>query len=174
MSRLTADLLNLLHADQGIVLKSEQFDLNTVVRARLAGVASRWIDKDLEFVGPEDESLTMVGDPGRVEDVISILLDNAAKYTPPGGSVFALTERTRETVTIQISDTGQGIPEADMPRIFDRFFRSDSSRAAGESGFGLGLAIAKNIIDSMGGRVEVSSIIGQGTTFTVTLPRGRS
>ena len=174
MSRLTADLLNLLHADQGIVLKSEQFDLNTVVRARLAGVASRWIDKDLEFVGPEDESLTMVGDPGRVEDVISILLDNAAKYTPPSGSVFALTERTRETVTIQISDTGQGIPEADMPRIFDRFFRSDSSRAAGESGFGLGLAIAKNIIDSMGGEVEVSSIIGQGTTFTVTLPRGRS
>ena len=61
-----------------------------------------------------------------------------------------------------------------MPRIFDRFFRSDSSRAAGESGFGLGLAIAKNIIDSMGGEVEVSSIIGQGTTFTVTLPRGRS
>ncbi len=173
MARLTADLLNILHADQGVVLKNEQFDLNTVVRQRLALIASRWIEKDLEFVGPEDESLPMVGDPGRVEDVISILLDNAAKYTPPEGSVFALTERTSETVTVQVSDTGQGIPPADLPRIFDRFFRTEASRAAGESGFGLGLAIAKNIVDNMGGEIEVSSIIGQGTTFTVTLPRGR-
>ena len=100
MARLTADLLNLLHADQGVVLKSERFDLNTIVRERLARIASRWIDKDLEFVGPEEESLSMVGDPDRVEDVISILLDNAAKYTPAEGSVFALTERTRDTVTI--------------------------------------------------------------------------
>ena len=110
MARLTADLLNILHADQGVVLKSEQFDLNIVVRKRLARIASRWIEKDLEFVGPEDESLPMVGDPGRVEDVISILLDNAAKYTPAEGSVFALTERTSDTVTVQVSDTGQGIP----------------------------------------------------------------
>ena len=77
-------------------------------------------------------------------------------------------------MTIQISDTGKGIPEADLPRIFDRFFRSEASRAAGEGGFGLGLAIAKNMIDSMGGQVEVSSIIGQGTTFTIVIPRGRT
>ena len=172
MARLTGDLLNLLHADQGVVLKSESMDLNAIVRSRLAGIANRWIDKDLEFVGPEAESLPMVGDPGRIEDVVSILLDNAAKYTPAEGSVFALTECTRDMVTIQISDTGQGIPEADMGRIFDRFFRSEASRAAGESGFGLGLAIAKNIVDSMGGEIEVSSILDQGTTFTVTVPRG--
>jgi signal transduction histidine kinase len=174
MARLTGDLLNLLHADQGVVLKSEPFDLNVMIRNRLAGVASRWIDKDLEFVGPEDESLMMVGDSGRVEDVVSILLDNAAKYTRTGGSVCAMTEQTRETVTILISDTGQGIPEADMPRIFDRFYRSEASRAAGESGFGLGLAIAKNIVDSMGGEITVTSTIGQGTTFTVVIPRGRA
>jgi signal transduction histidine kinase len=173
MARLTGDLLNLLHADQGVILKSEPLDLNVIVRNRLAGVASRWIEKDLDFAGPEAESLMMVGDPGRIEDVISILLDNAAKYTPVEGSVCAFTEATRDTVTIQISDTGQGIPEADMPRIFDRFFRSEASRAAGEGGFGLGLAIAKNMVDSMGGEVEVSSIIGQGTTFTVAIPRGR-
>jgi signal transduction histidine kinase len=174
MARLTGDLLNLLHSDQGVVLKSDPIDLNVVVRDRIAGVASRWIKKDLEFVGPEEASLGMIGDAGRVEDVVSILLDNAAKYTPAGGSVFALTECTRDTATIQISDTGNGIPETDMPRIFDRFFRSEASRAAGESGFGLGLAIAKNLIDSMGGTVEVSSIMGQGTTFTVVIPRGRT
>jgi signal transduction histidine kinase len=174
MARLTGDLLNQLHADQGVVLKREALDLNVLVRNRLAGVASRWIDKDLEFQGPEAESLMMMGDPGRIEDVISILLDNAAKYTQSEGSVCVFTEATRDTVTIQISDTGQGIPEADMPRIFDRFFRSEASRAAGEGGFGLGLAIAKNMIDSMGGHIEVSSIIGQGTTFTIMIPRGRA
>jgi signal transduction histidine kinase len=174
MARLTGDLLNQLHSDQSVVLKSEQLDLNVLVRNRLAGVASKWIDKDLEFVGPEAESLLMIGDPGRIEDVISIFLDNAAKYTPNEGSVCVFTEATRDTVTVQISDTGQGIPEADMPRIFDRFFRSEASRAAGEGGFGLGLAIAKNMIDSMGGNIEVTSIMGQGTTFTVTIPRGRA
>jgi len=174
MARLTGDLLNLLHADHGVVLKSEAIDLNVVVRNRLAGVANRWIDRELEFVGPDEESCSMTGDPDRIEDVVSILLDNAAKYTPAGGSVCALTTCTRDTVTIQVSDTGQGIPEVDMPRIFDRFFRSEASRAAGESGFGLGLAIAKNIIDSMGGEIEVSSIVGQGTTFTVMIPRGRA
>ena len=174
MARLTGDLLNLLHADHGVVLKSESLDLNVLVRNRLAGIASRWIEKDLEFVGPEGDSLMMVGDPGRIEDVVSILLDNAAKYTSEGGSVCALTECTRDTVTIQISDTGLGIPEKDIPRIFDRFFRTEASRAAGEGGFGLGLAIAKNVIDSMGGQIEVCSIIGQGTTFTVVIPRGRT
>ncbi len=132
------DLLNILHADQGVVLKSEQFDLNTIVRQRLALIASRWIDKDLEFVGPEDESLPMVGDPGRVEDVISILLDNAAKYTPAEGSVFALTERTRDTVTIQVSDTGQGIPAGRpaahlRPLLPQRRHRAPRARAASVS-----------------------------------------
>jgi len=174
MSRLTADLLNILHADQGVVLKREALDLNVVVRNRIAGVASRWIDKNLEFIGPDEESCSMMGDPGRIEDIVSILLENAAKYTPSGGTISAQTECRRDTVTIRVSDTGQGISEADIGRIFDRFYRTEASRAAGESGFGLGLAIAKNIITSMGGEIEVSSIVGAGTTFTVVLPRGRA
>jgi len=174
MSRLTADLLNILHADQGVVLKLEALDLNVIIRHRIAGVASRWIEKNLEFIGPEEESCSMMGDPGRIEDVVSILLDNAAKYTPPGGTVSAQTECKRDRVTIRVSDTGQGIPEADIGRIFDRFYRTEASRAAGESGFGLGLAIASNIITSMGGEIEVSSVVGEGTTFTVVIPRGRA
>lgn len=76
-------------------------------------------------------------------------------------------------VTIQVADTGQGIPAEDLPRIFDRFYRSEASRAAGEAGFGLGLAIAKSIAESMGGDIEVTTEVGAGTTFTVKLPRGR-
>jgi signal transduction histidine kinase len=174
MARLTGDLLNLLHADQGLVLKTEKFDVNVVVRDRLAATASRWIDKDIDFVGPEDEEpLVISGDPDRVEDIISILLDNAAKYTPVEGRVVVSTRRRREMVEVEISDTGQGIPPNDLPRIFDRFFRSEASRAAGEGGFGLGLAILKSIVESMGGTIDVQSEVGKGTIFTVRIPRGR-
>jgi len=173
MARLTSDLLNLLQADQGIRLKTEQFDVNAVARERLAATASRYIEKDIEFEGPEDESLVMLGDAERLEDVMSILLDNAGKYTPPGGTVALRTHRRRDEITIEISDTGRGIPEGDIPRLFDRFFRTDSARAEGESGFGLGLAIAKNIVDSMGGTITVESVVGEGTMFTVVVPRGR-
>jgi two-component system, OmpR family, sensor histidine kinase ArlS len=174
MARLTGDLLNLLHADQGLVLKTDKFDVNVLVRDRLAATASRWIDKDMDFVGPEDdEPLIMTGDPDRFEDVVSILLDNAAKYTPAGGKIVASTRRRRDMIELELADTGQGIPEADLPRIFDRFFRSEASRAAGEGGFGLGLAICKSIVDSMGGTIDVSSEAGQGTTFLVRVPRGR-
>ena len=76
-------------------------------------------------------------------------------------------------VQLELADSGQGIPPEDLPRIFDPFFRSEASRAAGEGGFGLGLAICKSIVDSMGGTIAVSSEVGQGTTFDVRVPRGR-
>jgi signal transduction histidine kinase len=173
MARLSGDLLNLLHADQGLVLKTERFDVNVLARDRLATTASRWIAKDLDFVGPEEEEpLVMSGDPDRVEDVVAILLDNAAKYTPAAGRVVVSTRRRRDMIEIEVSDTGQGIPPSDLPRIFDRFFRSEASRAAGEGGFGLGLAICQSIVESMGGAIEVHSEVGAGTTFTVRVPRG--
>ena len=174
MARLSGDLLNLLQADQGLVLKTERFDVNALVRDRIAATASRWIEKGIDYIGPEDEDpLVMVGDPDRLEDVISILLDNASKYTPAGGKVVVNTKRKREMVVIEFADTGQGIPADDLPRIFDRFFRSEASRAAGEGGFGLGLSIAKSIVDSMGGQIEVESEERKGTTFIVRVPRGR-
>jgi len=105
---------------------------------------------------------------------MSILLDNASKYTPVGGSISVTTRRRRDIVTFEVADTGQGIPEKDLPHVFDRFYRSELSRAAAEGGFGLGLAIAKSIVVSMGGEISASSVVGQGTTFTVKLPRGRA
>lgn len=174
MARLTSDLLNLLHADQGLRLRSERFDLNELVRQRLAVLASTYVEKGVEFIGPEEGPLVMVGDPDRVEDVLSILIDNAGKYTPPGGTVRVDTARRRDEVIITVADTGVGIPESDLPHIFDRFFRSERARAEGEGGFGLGLAIAKSIVDNMNGTISVASQPHVGTTFTVTLPRGRT
>ncbi len=174
MARLTGDLLNLLHADQGLVLKTERFDLNALSRQQLALSASRWLDKEIEYVGPDEAPLAVVGDPDRVEDVMSILLDNASKYTPVRGTISVTTHRRRETVTFDVEDTGPGIPAEDLAHVFDRFYRSEISRAAGEGGFGLGLAIAKSIVASMGGEMSATSVVGKGTVFTVTLPRGRA
>ncbi|PKQ16336.1 MAG: hypothetical protein CVT67_05135 [Actinobacteria bacterium HGW-Actinobacteria-7] len=174
MTRLTSDLLNLLHADQGLRLKTERFDVNVLARERLAATASRYLDKDIEYEGPEDDSLMMLGDAERLEDVLSILLDNAGKYTPEQGVVAVRTSRVRDQVVIEVSDTGRGVPEKDLPRLFDRFYRSDQARAEGEPGFGLGLAIAKSIVESMGGHVSAESVLGEGTTFIVSIPRGRA
>lgn len=173
MARLTSDLLNLLHADQGVRLKSERLDLNALVRDRLAAVASIHMDQGLEFEGPEDESLFMTGDADRIEDVLSILIENAGKYTPAGGCVSVRTGRRRDDVVIEVHDTGVGIPADELPHVFDRFFRSERARAGGEGGFGLGLAIAKTVVDNMSGTISVESEVGTGTTFTVVIPRGR-
>lgn len=173
MARLTSDLLNVLHADQGMRLRSEHFDLNVSVRERLAATASAYIDKDIEFIGPEAESLTMVSDPDRMEDVLSILLDNAAKYTPQRGTVTVDTYRRRELVTIEVTDSGPGIASDDLPLIFDRFYRTDEARSDSEGGFGLGLAIARGIVESMQGTISAESEPGKGATFRVVVPRGR-
>lgn len=174
MARLTGDLLNLLHADGGLVLEMARFDLNALVRDCIASTASHWIDKDVEYDGPEGDKLMMTGDAHRIEDVLSILLDNAAKYTPDGGSVAVRTVKGRDEIEIEVMDTGGGIDPEELPRIFDRFFRSNRARAGGEPGFGLGLAIARNLVEGMGGSIVANSVVGQGTVFRVTLPRGRS
>ena len=175
MVRLTGDLLNLLHTEQRLVLKQELFDANVVVRQRLASIASKWLEKDLEFEGPEEEeeSLLIRSDPDRFEDVVSTLIDNAAKYTPAGGSVRVATRAQRDSVLVKVCDTGVGISAQDIAHVFDRFYRSDSSRSGDEGGFGLGLSIAKSIVDSVGGEISVESEPGQGTTFSLVWPRGR-
>lgn len=173
MSRLTAELLGTLQSEGGIVFKTEPFDVNILVRERLAATANVWLEKGLDFEGPEEDELGCVGDRDRLEDVLSILLENAAKYTPASGKVAVRTARSRDQIVIEVSDTGSGIPPAELEHVFDRFYRSAASRAASEGGFGLGLSIAHNIVELAGGRIEVRSVPGEGATFTVYWPRGR-
>jgi signal transduction histidine kinase len=148
-------------------------DVNAVCREVIAGAATRHIEKGILFVGPPETALTLLADPERVEEVVSILVDNAAKYTQPGGRVTVSTCGRRGDVVITVADTGCGIPADDLPFIFERFYRSDQSRSVESGGFGLGLAIAKQIVDSSGGLIDVTSTLGEGTVFTVRLPRGR-
>jgi two-component system, OmpR family, sensor histidine kinase ArlS len=172
MARLCGNLLSLVRSDQVVNVKSVQFDANALAREALAAAATHHHEKGLEIVGPEEDHLFMTSDPDRVEDILSVLLDNACKYTPEGGRVSLTTRRAHDHILFEIADTGIGIPPEDLSNIFERFYRSDISRSETTGGFGLGLAIAKTTADVLHGSIEVRSVVGEGSVFSVRLPRG--
>jgi len=109
-------------------------------------------------------------DLDRIHEVLGNLLSNAFKFTPRGGSVSLAFESAEPGVRIVVQDTGAGIPKEQLPRIFEKFYQADNQSAAGAAGAGLGLAIAKQIVDAHGGSITCDSTEGVGTTFAITLP----
>jgi signal transduction histidine kinase len=105
-----------------------------------------------------------------MQQVLHNLIENAMRYTPPGGSVRVRLSTTSSEARIEVSDTGVGIPEADLPFVFERFFRSDRARRAYTGGSGLGLSIVRWIVEAHKGKVEIASTLDKGTTVTVRLP----
>jgi two-component system, OmpR family, sensor histidine kinase SenX3 len=115
---------------------------------------------------------TVRGDETQLTSMFTNLVDNAVKYTPPGGRVDVTGGFEGSEIAIRVSDTGIGIPQATLPRIFERFYRVDKARSKETGGTGLGLSIVKHVAENHGGRVTVESTLGEGSTFTVYLPRG--
>jgi two-component system OmpR family sensor kinase len=112
--------------------------------------------------------VVVAGDRDAIKQVLLILLDNALKFTPAGGTITIGAASTDRVVALRIRDTGPGIAPEALPHIFERFYRLDAARAGG--GAGLGLAIAKELVEAQDGQITVNSEIGKGSTFTVTLP----
>ena len=110
-------------------------------------------------------------DPDALRQVLYNLMDNAIKYTPNGGKITIRWNVVKAGVSFEVEDTGVGIPEEDLPRVFERFYRVDKARNREAGGTGLGLAIVKHLVLAMKGRVKVTSTVGKGTTFRVTLPK---
>jgi two-component system phosphate regulon sensor histidine kinase PhoR len=110
-------------------------------------------------------------DQRALEQILYNLLDNAAKYTEPGGRIEVRAEARGGFVRLSVSDTGIGIPEADRARIFERFYRVDKARSRELGGTGLGLAIVRHLVEHLGGEIGVESEPGKGSTFTVSLKR---
>jgi len=145
----------------------------------LAEVVARAVDlyrdvaeaKGVALSSDAPPDIVVVADRTRLEQVAANLIDNALKYTPPGGRVDVEVRRAADAAILRVRDTGAGIPPDELPRIFDRLFRGDTSRA--ERGLGLGLSLVKAIVEAHGGTVDVVSEPGQGSTFMVTLPLGR-
>jgi two-component system phosphate regulon sensor histidine kinase PhoR len=121
--------------------------------------------------GASERPAAVWADPEAVEQILDNLLDNAVKYTPEGGRVTVRWRCEDGKVLIEVSDTGIGIPEADLPRIFERFYRVDKARSREMGGTGLGLSIVKHLTQAMHGSVRAASRPGQGTTFTICLPQ---
>ena len=174
LSRLIDDMLELSRLQaRTLAFKTFPFDLNKLLSEFETKFKPVMEEAELNFsveykTGPLP---TVMGNPDRVEQIIVILLDNAKKYTPAGGSITISTEYSNETdqVLVSVIDTGQGIHEYDIDHIFDRFYKAD--RARGKKGTGLGLAIAKELLSYMGETITVQSEYGEGTTFTFTLKR---
>jgi heavy metal sensor kinase len=171
LSRLVEDLLNLARADSGHVrLERSEFYLNDLVaeccRSMRAPAEARGVA--LECQPASDTSFR--GDEELLRRLVLNLLDNAIRYTPAGGKVTVALEANGAGARLRIADTGIGISETALPRVFDRFYRADEARSRQDGGFGLGLAIVQWIAESHGGAVEAASRPGAGSTFTVTLP----
>jgi heavy metal sensor kinase len=177
LSRLIEDLLTLARGDTGRVeLRCEPIDLNDLCRQMIEYISplADQREQTLIYDPPTDAPNAQVminADALRIKQLLLNLLDNAIKYTEPGGKI-TLGLKTEESVAIvTVTDTGRGIPPEDLSHIFERFFRR-SARTADRTatGFGLGLSIVKWIVDSHGGRIEAKSELGKGTEFIVRLP----
>jgi len=169
--RVLRDLLTLAEIDSGLRAKSEEVDMVDLLRKLESIYSARALDEGIKFeVSIHEEVIKITSDKDRLERVLVNLLDNAFKYTESGGSVRLAAIPDRGWVHISVEDTGRGIPEELLPKIFDRFYRAGGGTQKSKGGAGLGLSICKQILDSLGGRISVRSAVGHGTTFTVTVP----
>ena len=171
MSRLVSDLLLLARADYGgLKLDLEPLDLDTTVSEVYRDVRVLAQERNLTLRIHDFEPVRIKGDTDRLKQLLLNLISNAIKFTPEGGSITINLRRAFDDAIIEVIDTGIGIAAEDLPRVFDRFYQADPARVRKGEGSGLGLSIAKWIVEAHGGHIEVTSDMGKGTTFTVFLP----
>jgi signal transduction histidine kinase len=168
MARMVSQLLLLARTDAGAALNGEPLLLVDVLaevcrQTRPPEDGATFTCEDLSCL----EGAVVRGSADYLKQIFLILLDKAFKYTPAPGNVRFAAELRQGSVAVRVSDTGTGIPAADLPRIFDRFYRAGNARGRG---LGLGLAIARRLVEQHGGRIEVESAVGRASRFTVMLP----
>jgi len=154
-----------------VPLQPGEVDVSKLARALLADMEPRLKERSLEASVSDSGAALAWADRRAVDQVLSNLLDNALKYTDPGGRITVGVEARPEAVRVSVSDTGIGIAPEHRPRIFERFYRVDKARSRALGGTGLGLSIVRNLVQAMGGEVSVESEPGRGSTFRFTLPR---
>jgi two-component system, OmpR family, sensor kinase len=168
MRSLVESLLTLTRGDEGAPLDVGRHDLAEIAKEAVETARDTADGRlSVEFVPPE-QGIMATCDRGRILQVASILLDNAVKYTPAGGTVTVAVRARGDRVELEVSDNGVGIPEDELPLIFERFHRADAARA--EDGAGLGLSIARQIAEAHGGTINARSKLGAGSRFVLTLP----
>jgi signal transduction histidine kinase len=174
LQRLIDDLFTLSQAETaGLSLKLAPTDLAPILRRRVKALAPLAWERDrIELVADAPETLPAVCvDGGRFEQILTNLLRNALRHTDPGGIVAVVAAAEPDAVRVEVRDTGAGIPPNALPHVWERFYRGEDARARDTQGAGLGLALVKELTEAMDGRVGVNSTVGEGSVFTVWLPR---
>ena len=175
LNQLILDLLSLARLESGHeVFQHGPLAVSAVVETCIETHRGRAEAKQIDLrldLGPVDESILVVADEEAVHQILDNLIDNAIKYTAEGGWIRVDCRLADDAVEFDVADSGIGIPRDDLPRVFERFYRVDKARSREMGGTGLGLSIVKHLIQSIGGQITVDSRVGEGTRFTVQLPR---
>ncbi len=174
LQTLIDDLFTLARAEVGkLELRCQAIDGGLIARRVAETMAPlAWQSGRVEVVAAvSGEPLLVLADPCRLEQALQNLVHNGVRHTPPGGIVVVSAQAGPGAIILQVKDTGEGIAPADLPHIWERFYRAESTRAHPNSGSGLGLALVKEMTEAMGGSVAVESIYGEGSCFTLRLPK---
>jgi signal transduction histidine kinase len=176
LSRLVDQLLDLSRLESGDVpLEREQLDIGPLVDEVLSEVAVSRDGRAVRVRSDVPSGLPPAwADRERIHQVLFNLLDNAVRFTPPGGEVVISAARGPGRCEVRVADTGPGIPPEHLPLLFERFYRVDQARSRGDGGTGIGLAIARSVVEAHGGRIWAESEVGRGSTFTFELPLART
>jgi two-component system phosphate regulon sensor histidine kinase PhoR len=169
LQTLVDDLLVLASLESELPIEKERFNVREAIEQQIQSKQPLLSARDLR-VRLDCQSEEIEADRNRLMRALSNLLDNAIHYNREGGEIRIVTSRAGQRFRIDVEDTGEGIPQGDLGRIFERFYRVDKSRTRNSGGTGLGLSIAKHAIESQGGSLSVSSTLGVGSTFSIWLP----
>ena len=168
---LIEDLLDLSRIEDGAEFDTTQVDVSALLDECIDALRSNAEHRSIELrLDSDAEAAVLVGDRRQLTSAFTNLLANAIKYTEPGGTVSARIASHGDEISIAVEDTGIGVPQQDIHRVFERFYRADKSRASDTGGTGLGLSIVRNVAVNHGGRVELVSQEGVGSTFSMILP----
>ena len=170
LNRIVSDLLTLVNIDSGMKMNLTDLDIGALLEEQVKRLGPLARENGIELDCSVSETVEVNGDTLKLQQVLYNIIDNAIKYTPRGGEVHCSVNRVAKKCVIRVSDTGVGIPEEDLPHIFDRFYRVDKARSRETGGTGLGLSIVKQFVLLHGGTIDAVSTLGKGTTFTIELP----
>lgn len=174
LQNLVDDILELSTIESGrTAIRKEEVSLEKLLDAFVRDQQQALQAKNITLTVEVEGVPPISADPKSLGQILRNLLDNAVKYTPDGGSVTVTAKRNPQDTTIDVQDTGIGIPERDQPRVFERFFRVDQSRSREIGGTGLGLAIVKHLVQASGWSIRLQSRVNSGTRFTVVIPHSK-
>lgn len=173
LESLIQDLLELSRVEkEGFKLNWQNVSINKILEEVIVMLDSKASNKTIAFDVDLGSEVIVPGDPYRIKQIFINIITNAVAYTPHGGKVIVEMKNNEKEVTLYVRDTGIGIAQEELPRIFERFYRVDKARSRNSGGTGLGLAIVKHLVEAHHGRIDVKSEQGKGTEFSITLKKG--